>query len=101
MTLRLVLNLRQVADHIVRGSIVTITSLGNIPEPVFATNLVWGNIGTPLWGIDDDDLIDEHHDAQDNGEEGPAFAFGITGYFISRLVNFILTFVIDSNHSID
>jgi hypothetical protein len=55
MTMRLVLNLRQVGSNTVHGSTGTISSLGDIPEPAFATNSAFGNIGAPLRVIDDDE----------------------------------------------
>jgi hypothetical protein len=65
MTMRLVLNLRQVGSNTVHGSINTISSLGDMPEPAFATNSVLGNIGAPLGGIGDEDMVDEERAIDD------------------------------------
>jgi hypothetical protein len=74
MTMRLVLNLRQVADHTIHGSVRTISSLGDIPEPVFATNSVLGNIGAPLRDVDDDRVFDEQCVDETHLEEAPCDA---------------------------
>jgi hypothetical protein len=67
--MRLVLNLSQVNDHTAHGSMGSISSLSDLPGPVFATGSILGNICAPLQTEDEDDLIDAIWDMEDNIQE--------------------------------